>query len=63
MSFWNDMVVNHVILELHHVIPEIHVNAFMYSQNYMVDSHVILETPNTKILQLRNFKMTWLSTM
>jgi hypothetical protein len=38
MQFLNYMVFNHVILEIHHEIPEIHV----------YDNHVILETSQSK---------------
>jgi hypothetical protein len=38
------MVLNHVILEICHVIPEMHFCAFMYFWDYMADDHVILET-------------------
>jgi hypothetical protein len=38
------MVVNHVTQEIHHVIPEMYLSAYMYFWNYMADNHVILET-------------------
>jgi hypothetical protein len=57
------MVVNHVILEIHHVMLEMHIPAFMYFQNYMADSHVILETCFTEILLVCNFRIKWLSIM
>ncbi len=37
------MVVNHVIPEIHHVILEVHVSAFMYFQNCIADGQVIME--------------------
>ncbi len=70
MQFQNYMVFNHVILEIHHVIPEIHVHSFLYFWNCMVEyhvipeiQHVILETSNTEISQLWYVGMAWLSTM
>jgi hypothetical protein len=42
------MVFNHVIPEIHNVIPKIHVHEFLYFQNFMVDDHVILETLQSK---------------
>jgi hypothetical protein len=57
------MVVNHVIPEIYHAIPEMHFCAFMYFQDYMADNHVILEKCFTEILQVCNFGMTWFSTM
>ncbi len=57
------MVVNHVIPEIHHVIREMSLSAFMYFQNYMDDDHVILETCFMKVWQVCNFGITWLSTM
>ncbi len=58
------MVVNHVIPEIYHENPEIHISAFMYDfRNYMAYGHVNLESCFMEILQVCNFGMTWLSTM
>jgi hypothetical protein len=42
---------------------KMHLHAFMYFRNYMVDNHVILETSFTDIFQSCNFGITWYSTM
>jgi hypothetical protein len=46
------MVVDHVIPKIYHVIPEMHVFAFIYFRYYMADNHVILETCCTDNLQV-----------
>jgi hypothetical protein len=48
------MVVNHVIPEIHYIIPEMQFRAFMYFQYYMADNHVTLETCFTYNLQVCN---------
>jgi hypothetical protein len=57
------MVVNHVIPEIHQIIPEMNLSAYMFfGTTYMADNHVILEKCFMEILQVCNFGITWLST-
>ncbi len=55
MKFWNDMVVSHVIPEIHKIILEMHFSAFMYFWIFMAENHVILAISFADILQVCNF--------
>jgi hypothetical protein len=57
------MAVNNVNPEINYIIMEMRISAYMYCQNYMADSHVILETCFTEMLLVCNFGITWSSTM